>query len=234
MEIRHIKLDEVESTQTWLKENVSKHLGENLLVSTASQTAGVGRMGNSWSQYGKSLAFSLTIKPTEPITLTPLELGVHLVNYFKSQDQNIFLKWPNDILIKENGNLKKVGGIICNYVSSNLLIVGIGINIDPEKMPKESSFKFEPGAIAIDSNHNVVHDTPNEIYSYILNNRISAEEIKSSWIKSCCHHNLNVKIADDKNQSEGLFTGLGTNGEALIKSRDEELKVVSGSLWILD
>ena len=234
MEIRHLKLDEIESTQTWLKENVSKHLGENLLVSTASQTAGVGRMGNSWSQFGKSLAFSFLLKPTNPATLTPLDLGVHLVNFFNNQGLQISLKWPNDILLNEDGNFKKIGGILCHYVSSDVLIVGMGINIDPEKIPQDTSFKFEPGAIKVDMNNDVLHSLPKELYAYILNKRMNTQEIRSSWIKSCCHYDSKVKIVDDSQEVEGVFKDLGPNGEAILSNGEKEQKIVSGSLWVLD
>lgn len=236
MGIKHIKLDEIESTQNWLKENISNYLDENILVSTQSQTKGIGRMGNNWSQMGRSLAFSFSLTPTDPITLTPLELGTLVIDYFNQQGIKLVLKWPNDILVQDGDELKKVGGILCHFHNKEKLIVGIGLNLDPEALPATTSFKFQPGAI--DSNlqarEDFYHTLPYEILEFILSNRRKISSIKEKWNRSCAHLNKKVKIADDSNSHEGSFVGIGDAGEAILNINGDEKRLVSGSLWILE
>lgn len=235
MGINHIKLEEVESTQTWLKENVSKYLEDNLLVSTKIQNNGIGRLGNKWDQLGKSIAFSFSLEPLDTVTLTPLELGVHIVNFFKKVDVEIKLKWPNDLLVFSEGELKKVGGILCHF-QDNKLLVGIGLNLDDKALPQNSGFKFEPGSIqtSLLNAGDFYHQVPKDIYEYILENRIPEEKLTELWNLNCAHINQKVKIADDSNSSEGLFVGIGSNGEAILNTNGKTKSLVSGSLWILD
>lgn len=236
MGIKHIKFEEIDSTQSWLKENVSNHLGEDVLVSTRHQTSGVGRLGNNWSQFGSSIAFTFSLKPTDPITMTPLEIGVHIVNFFNELNIDLLLKWPNDILIKEDDCLKKVGGILCHYHDKETLLVGIGINLDQKSLPNESGFKFSPGALSTSlvEKNNFYHDIPLSIYEYILTRRLNSVSTKDEWSKHSCHLNKNIKIVDGSKETQGLFSGLGENGEALLTHEGRTHKVISGSLWILD
>ncbi|MBT5390795.1 MAG: hypothetical protein HOL22_00410, partial [Euryarchaeota archaeon] len=54
--------------------------------------------------------------------------------------QNLVLKWPNDILLKKDNQLRKVGGILVESVSrgkSSRIVLGIGCNIQSTKVQKE-------------------------------------------------------------------------------------------------
>ena len=152
MEIKHLKFEELDSTQIWLKENIISHLDSNTLVSTRLQLKGTGRLGSTWNQFGASLAFSFLVAPCDPLTLTSLEIGVQIANFLISKNQEVILKWPNDILIKEKDGFKKVGGILSHYHSKDILIVGVGLNLELNQQAgaTASDFKFPPGHIKID------------------------------------------------------------------------------------
>lgn len=235
MEIKHLKFEELDSTQIWLKENIISHLDSNTLVSTRIQSKGTGRLGNSWDQLGRSLAFSFLAKPCEPLTLTSLEIGVQLANFLISKNQEMVLKWPNDLLIKEENNYKKVGGILSNYHNKNILIIGIGLNLEINKKfeTKTSDFKFPPGQINIDldDSEDFYHSLPKEFYHYLLNNRLEAKEVISKWNQLCAHKDSQVELRDNNNHYSGIFEGIGENGEALIKGPCGSKKFISGSLF---
>ncbi|MFT6068551.1 MAG: BirA family biotin operon repressor/biotin-[acetyl-CoA-carboxylase] ligase [Bacteriovoracaceae bacterium] len=234
MEINHLKFDTLDSTQLWLKENIISHLGSNTLVSTRIQSKGTGRLGNQWDQFGASLAFSILLKPCEPLTLTSLEIGIHLARFLESMDQEVFLKWPNDILIKEDDGFKKVGGILSHYHSPEVLIVGIGLNLDLsyKTSHQTKSFKFPPGCLNLDLSKikEFYHSLPYEFYQHTLNNRVYSKEVITQWNKLCAHKDTAVKIVDGGSSFSGVFEGLGPNGEALVKGLNGVKTFISGSL----
>lgn len=96
MKLEHIHLNEVESTQIYLKNLVdSKKLPSLMtLVSTERQTSGIGRSNNSWQHLKNSLAFSFTLQPNEKIELTPIECAIILKDFIKAEyDIEIYFKW---------------------------------------------------------------------------------------------------------------------------------------------
>ena len=140
-----ITLNEVNSTNTFLKEALSKStpLYEGTVILAEKQYAGRGQAGNSWqSEAGKNLTFSILLNPT----FLPLEKQFDLNKAIslalndvlnKYTSGNAFIKWPNDSYI---GNKKIAGLLIENIVNGNKIkyaIIGIGINVNQETFPSD-------------------------------------------------------------------------------------------------
>ena len=63
---RMIELDEVDSTNSYLKGYRPLHMTDVTLVTAEHQTAGRGQTGNTWeSERGRNLLFSLLLHPTQ-------------------------------------------------------------------------------------------------------------------------------------------------------------------------
>ena len=138
-----IFFDEIESTNEYAK----KHdLPNNTLLITDKQTKGHGRFCRNWeSSPGKDLTFSLIKKFTIGID------EVHLINFYtsyiifdslknsypESHTKNLFLKWPNDILL----NGKKISGILTDVKDLRSVvkkfIIGAGINVNCNEFSDE-------------------------------------------------------------------------------------------------
>ena len=130
-----IKLDAINSTNEFLKDNIQKTLSKELqVVYTFNQTKGKGQRGNSWeSQPEKNIAISLglfpdNLKVENQFTLSML-FSLFILNTLKSlKIPDLKIKWPNDIM---SGN-KKICGILNEItVKGNIIesiIVGFGIN----------------------------------------------------------------------------------------------------------
>ena len=147
--MHHIHFDQCESTQNYLKNNWDELIvnHENILISTDHQTKGIGRRGNSWKELSNSLFLSFSLSANEVLTLTSLEIGVLIVDFISQKfNTDLRLKWPNDILTKDG---HKCGGVLCNVVEKNQIIVGIGLNLgahEKSELPSETS-KFPIGCI---------------------------------------------------------------------------------------
>lgn len=125
-----IRLDEVNSTHTYLKELISKNGYEDAIcILTDYQTQGIGSRGNSWTGIKGNLFFSFVIKkdllPNDlPLQSVSIYVSFILKNMLKDLGSQIWLKWPNDFYIAD----KKIGGTITS-ISKDLIYCGIGLNL---------------------------------------------------------------------------------------------------------
>ena len=135
METKMIRMQEVDSTNTFLK-NLKTYDADALTVAVADhQTAGRGQGTHTWeSEPGKNLLFSLLTCPTwVPVRQQFLlsEAGALAVkDALDTYTDGITLKWPNDVY----WNDKKISGtLIETSIDSKGIkrcIFGIGININ--------------------------------------------------------------------------------------------------------
>ena len=126
-----IKLNAIDSTNTYLKELSAKQTVANFTVVVAeNQTNGRGQRGANWEvEKGKNLTFSvLKINPsTGPRNQFMLNILVSLSIVKALESFNVpklSIKWPNDILIDD----KKVAGLLAQQIGDGV-IVGIGLNV---------------------------------------------------------------------------------------------------------
>ena len=134
------RLDEVESTNTWLKEH-AQELGHGDVAVTDNQTAGRGQRGNFWeAEPGKNLTFSLLLHPegvapshqfaiSEAVALGVVEVvRSRLAGYV--EPEQVKVKWPNDIYVGDD----KIAGILIEHTlgsrSITHSVAGVGLNVN--------------------------------------------------------------------------------------------------------
>lgn len=220
--IKQIHLNECDSTQDVLKEQLTKFsTSEKILVSCDNQIAGRGRGENKWSPMPGSLFFSLNVSPHPVMSYTAIEIAVILSDFFQSKGQSLKLKWPNDLWNSEN---QKCGGILVQG-SQQCFLAGIGLNL----------FSNEKKFGGILENETIIDKKILclEIASFIHSNRITeVDQLKRKWLERCGHLNSIVKIIEGDEIFEGIFQGIGDFGEALISQNGEVIRIFNGSLRI--
>ncbi|MBT3983553.1 MAG: biotin--[acetyl-CoA-carboxylase] ligase [Bacteriovoracaceae bacterium] len=236
--MNHVHRKSCSSTQDLLIEDIKRSTGNYLqnptLISTENQETGRGRGKNQWVQFQNSLAFSIALKACEQVTLTSLEIGVLLVEYFQQHHNvKLALKWPNDLLTPE---CQKVGGIICHN-TGGVIAVGIGINIQcVENFDENANFDYPHSFVKIKSEiEHPQKSVPLDIFNFILKNRKTCEQIITKWNSYCCHLNKEIEVIDDANKTCGNFLGIGEIGQAIVLplSSKKPIEIYSGSLRIL-
>jgi BirA family biotin operon repressor/biotin-[acetyl-CoA-carboxylase] ligase len=127
--------DELPSTNTFALERAKEHAYPATVILADKQTAGRGRLNRSWFSpaesniYGSLLFFhDITI---QDLGWIPLMAGVAIAQALEKETGIcIYLKWPNDLLIKD----RKVGGILCeafnNEQKNKCVVIGFGINVN--------------------------------------------------------------------------------------------------------
>ena len=111
------------------------------VVLTDHQTGGRGRLGRAWTVPDRaSLAVSVAVPVADPaqagwmplLAGLALALAVREVSEAAGQPLTPRLKWPNDVLLADDGD-RKLSGILCELVTvgpTHAVVVGTGINVD--------------------------------------------------------------------------------------------------------
>lgn len=145
-----IKLDAIDSTNSYLKKLLNKESLDDLTVVVSKhQTEGKGRNGNIWvNKPSLNLAFSIykrfkNFEIDKKFMLNVISSISVFETLKKYKLKDLTIKWPNDIMARN----KKISGILIessmrgNKISHS--VIGIGININ------QSEFKNLPNATSV-------------------------------------------------------------------------------------
>jgi len=155
--MRIIKLDAIDSTNSYLRRLSTEEMLEDYTIVTADhQTDGRGQMGTNWaSQECKNLTVSVfkdvSFLKTEHSFYISMVVSLAVFKALESlQIRKLKIKWPNDIL-SEN---KKIAGILIeNVIKNNQLqasVIGLGLNVNQtefEGLPNASSLLLTSGKV---------------------------------------------------------------------------------------
>ncbi|MER7044261.1 biotin--[acetyl-CoA-carboxylase] ligase [Streptomyces jumonjinensis] len=110
--------------------------GEGAVLIAEEQTAGRGRLDRVWTAPPRSGIFlSVVLRPGPGVPVErwgwlPLLAGVAAATGLsRAAGVDMSLKWPNDLLVKVNGEERKTGGILAERAGDDAVVVGIGVNV---------------------------------------------------------------------------------------------------------
>lgn len=141
--------EEVDSTNDEVKRLGIAGAADGMIVIADKQTAGRGRRGAAWvSPPGEALAFSLLVRPTEPMALWPrlaLASGLAVAEALEAHGVIAGIKWPNDVWVGG----RKICGVLVE-AAGNFAIIGIGVNVNIAGFPEAladtaTSLRLETG-----------------------------------------------------------------------------------------
>ncbi|GAA2250327.1 biotin--[acetyl-CoA-carboxylase] ligase [Streptomyces amakusaensis] len=135
-------------------------LAEGTVLVAEEQTAGRGRLDRSWTAPPRSGIFlSVVLRPGPEVPVErwgwlPLLAGVAAATGLsRSAGVDTSLKWPNDLLVKVDGEERKAGGILAERADDGSVVVGIGVNVtlraDELPVPAAGSIALA-GAVSTD------------------------------------------------------------------------------------
>ena len=225
-----IKLDAIDSTNSYLKKLLTKESLDDLtVVISKHQTKGKGRNGNIWANDASlNLAFSiykrfnrLNINNKFILNLISSISVFHLLS--ENKLNKLTIKWPNDIM-SEN---KKISGILIeNSVKGNFInhsVIGVGVNVNQKKfknLPNATSMFIETGReFSLDS----LASRLGEIFS---KNFLQYEKNEGALLKYY-NNQLFLKNTDsnfitkDGKRFSGKITRINKNGELIIMKADK-------------
>ena len=231
-----LRFDSIDSTNLEAMRQARAGAPEGLSVVAREQTAGRGRLDRSWhSQKDAGLYFSIVLRPALEMNrwpLLPLMAALAVSDaLMKSCGLPTDIKWPNDILANE----RKLCGILVETVETvngSAAIVGIGINLTSEALPKD----LRSTATSIEE---------------ITNGKPDAEEVLIELLKAIaerydvlqsaggCEHTLRewcanssfafdrqVRVSLGGDSFIGNTRGLERDGGLRVESADGKIKIV--------
>jgi BirA family transcriptional regulator, biotin operon repressor / biotin---[acetyl-CoA-carboxylase] ligase len=227
-----IRLVKTESTNDYLTEllNTGHTLESGTLVTAGYQKKGRGFGDHTWeSEPRKNLLFSLYFKPFalnsqhQFYLNMAVALGVH--SFIKSivQQQDIAVKWPNDLYINDN----KTGGLLLQHAvsGSRILhsIIGIGLNINQLRFMSDA-----PNPVSL--RHYLDHDLDLEECLVGLCNQLDRhllmleqkefQAIKSRYLSALYAREVLRKYRYGEELIEARIKGISDYGSLILEKTD--------------
>lgn len=231
-------LDSCSSTQIIARNIIDDgFVDDSFFIISKEMTAGITRKpGINWISPPGNLYLSIIQKKLsfEPFlipAITAFSVYTFLELEYKAED--MFVKWPNDIIIRK----KKVCGVL-SQLYKNYFIIGIAINLD--SYPEET-FNFEATSIKKEFGFSDfdIKQIGNNIYlevlrnfNYFLTNRESfKKKLFDSLSERFYNINSEIKIISNKEdeEAEGIFLGVDSSYNLKLKTRDGLIKTYSSA-----
>ena len=227
-----IHLNSVESTMTSIKNFLGK---KNICLLADEQKSGIGRRGNEWVSPKGNIYISFLIKYDLAIenhflfgALTANSIIKFLKRYI---NENINIKWPNDIII----NKKKIAGIMTEIVEHNniqYIIIGAGINIFTS--PKITDYKT-CSLINYKDNLNyesvVINFIESYFHEYEMMNNKNYDQILNLFKNQMNNLGSNIDILfPNGDVKKVLLKNLNLDGSLLVEGGGKEENIFSGRI----
>jgi BirA family biotin operon repressor/biotin-[acetyl-CoA-carboxylase] ligase len=224
-----------ESTNSYLLEKASDHMGKRYAVLAEKQESGRGRRGRTWvSPFGKNIYLSLLwsfgggLGSLEGLSLVIAIAVERALTELGVKDAK--LKWPNDVYL----NNKKLAGILLEvsgeYSGHCQVVIGIGLNVKLSEYDAESI--DQPWAQLSEHLENLDR---NVIAASVINQLIKCIEqfdkqgfsaFKNYWTERDAFINQQVDLILPNKTSTGVVKGVNTKGELLLQT-DSGLEAIN-------
>ena len=228
------KFDELESTNKYLLVNYDKydHLD---VIYTLKQTSGRGRLGRSWVSED-SIAMSIVLKNNLnfDLGLVSFVAAAALYNIINKYTKDVSIKWPNDILIKD----QKICGILCqSKITEQIecLVVGVGLNTNNELF--EDELKEKATSLYILNNNKYNNEELIKQISEEFNNMYNLFVAgDKKYLNICKGHNylLNreIEFVYENKPMNGRVVDINEKCELVVETKESTINLKTGEVLL--
>jgi BirA family biotin operon repressor/biotin-[acetyl-CoA-carboxylase] ligase len=237
-DVKGRQIETTASTQIEMKNELkSKKLQPFYWIQANEQSQGRGRQDKSWVSEPGNLYLSIFVPESlvkydfVPVTWLPIRTAlcaVSTLSYLGVFSSPVQVRWPNDLVVKDKTNFKKLGGIIVEQVSGKGIqsgfIIGIGINV--VSSPAQGKGIDQPTVFLneiLKPECNLIR-IRNEILAAIqveLSSSTTVQKLRAR-LKQVEAYPEGSKI--NWHGYEGIVQGYGEHGELLVKTPDGKSK----------
>ena len=225
----------------WEAINNEKFLIFDSILASA-QTTGRGQYHREWISPKGNIYAALRLPYTPPFigTEAAVAIGTWITLALRKNGYPAFLKWPNDIVIEQNGRPAKVCGILLEE-RNHIIIAGIGVNICdfPQSSQLRPNTALSASSLqAIAQLHGLIQPTVKNIWNLLLNQIYSS--YTSSFGQICGWHPATaqcllwkdslVTLVNGEEQTSGILREIGTNGELILETGGVSRAYLRGSI----
>ena len=209
------------------------------VVLTDHQTGGRGRLGRAWTVPDRaSLAVSVAVPVADPAQAgwMPLLAGLALSRAVRRVTEatgaalTARLKWPNDVLLAEDGD-RKLSGILCELVtvgSGQAVVVGTGVNIDQtrEELPVDTATSLALAGARV-SREDLLVAYLDELTAVLAGAGVGtdasgasgAAEVRTAYRAACSTIGLTVRVHLPTGDAvEGTAVGVDDDGALVVRT----------------
>ncbi|MCB1538426.1 MAG: biotin--[acetyl-CoA-carboxylase] ligase [Rhodospirillales bacterium] len=205
---------------------------EGTMVQAGIQTAGRGRMGNTWTSPPGNLYLTTLLRPQAPLRAVAQLSFVAALALADAIDgcgaAHLTLKWPNDVLVGG----RKIAGILLEVqggrgeLPPDFLLIGTGVNIDVA--PPEGAQVNDGNTMRRDAAF--VRDSYFERLShwYAAWQEQGFAPVRAAWMARA--HGLGGPITARLGEGsvQGVFDGIDGQGGLILRRGDGVAQIVSG------
>lgn len=223
-------LDTTTSTNNIAAKWIQEGVDDFSIVAADTQTHGRGRDGRTWHTLpGSALAFSIVLKPHLESAQFSRYSALGAIAVCKAfQDGyaiNAQIKWPNDVLIRN----QKVAGVLTEIIwKGNIpqgVIIGIGVNIHPGSLPPDANLNFPASYLEAFTELPVDRFTAlRQILLHIKEWRrqINSERFIRQWNGLLAFKGEKIQLLQSTSEIQtksltGTLTGIDENGMLMLK-----------------
>lgn len=200
-------IDEIDSTNKYLKELANQNEDEISIVIANSQTMGRGRLGRTFiSNKGKGIYMSILFRPNVNMQISQRITSLVATAVSNAIDKICMIetkiKWVNDIYLND----KKLAGILTeghtNFESKKVeyIVVGIGINLYHQDFPND----LDNIVTTLEDETNIIY-SKKELIKEIINQII--------YYYNNIERNLHITTYKEKSYVIGKNVELNIHGE---------------------
>ena len=221
-----INLDSVETLMDEIKKYPS-----NTFLTAKEQTKGRGKDNRVWtSKRSNNLYFAFNVEVDKYINYYSFVSSLCVLKSIKDvlkANIKLNLKWPNDVLLNE----KKFCGMLLEK-NDNVLVVGIGINID--SFPDNTNFKatslLNEG---FELNKDVFIDNFIKNFESLQNNinTFGFNFVKNEWLSFAYKIKKEIKVKIDDIEYIGIFDTIDEDGALVLKIDNNIKKFYSADVF---
>ncbi len=221
------------------------------VVVTDHQTGGRGRLGRAWTVPDRaSLAVSVAVPVADPAQAgwMPLLAGLALSRAVRRVGEatgaalTARLKWPNDVLLAEDGD-RKLSGILCELVtvgSGQAVVVGTGVNIDQtrEELPVDTATSLALAGARV-SREDLLVAYLDEFTAVLAGAGVgtdasgasAAAEVRTAYREACSTIGLQVRVLLPTGDAiEGVAVGVDDGGALVVRTDHGERSFAAGDV----
>ncbi|HEV3308596.1 MAG TPA: biotin--[acetyl-CoA-carboxylase] ligase [Candidatus Sulfotelmatobacter sp.] len=231
------------STNTAAMAAATDGIAEGSVFLAEEQTAGRGRGVNTWeSTRSAGIYCSVVLRPPLPpsdVLVMSLAAGLAVHAAVQQVDSRVTpdLKWPNDVLIAD----KKICGILTEMNAEvtrvRHVVVGIGINVNHTKFPKELESEAISLRMTTGSEWSRVELTAALLKSLDREYRLLLEEkdarlsiLRRFTERSTWAQGKQIFVEENGSRIEGTTAGLDERGFLQVRTAQGWQKILSGTV----
>jgi BirA family biotin operon repressor/biotin-[acetyl-CoA-carboxylase] ligase len=203
------------------------------LILALQQTAGRGRLGNTWSSPAGGIYLSIvtSVDPSARLDWLPLRAAVHLcLAVDELIDATCLIKWPNDLVVEG----RKIGGVLLETVGNSdgvAVAIGVGLNHSPDEALLPAGATSVVSQSSRPASFSVVVDRLMAALEASTERSEEPERVVEEYARRSVHQSgQKLRCRTPQDECEGTFLGFDGRGFLQLRTLAGDRLIAAGEI----